>query len=63
METGGSATGGFCAGCGQKLVGSYLNAMGQKWHKACFVWYVFPLHRYDNIYNLIWYLHLHLLWI
>lgn len=27
----------FCAGCGQKLIGQYINAMGQKWHKNCFV--------------------------
>jgi len=31
------STGGFCAGCGQKLSGSFVNAMGQKWHKDCFV--------------------------
>jgi len=30
-------SGGFCAGCGQKLSGQYLSAMGQKWHKECFV--------------------------
>jgi len=37
--SGGSAAagGGFCAGCGQKLTGQFLNAMGQKWHKNCFV--------------------------
>jgi len=36
--TGGSNSGGgFCAGCGQKLVGQFISAMGQKWHKNCFV--------------------------
>jgi len=28
---------GFCAGCGKKLVGQYQSAMGEKWHKECFV--------------------------
>eukprot|EP01114_Cavostelium_apophysatum_P003497 TRINITY_DN1341_c0_g1_i1.p1 TRINITY_DN1341_c0_g1~~TRINITY_DN1341_c0_g1_i1.p1 ORF type:complete len:305 (+),score=48.43 TRINITY_DN1341_c0_g1_i1:222-1136(+) len=34
---GSAAAGGFCGGCGQKLSGQYLNAMGSKWHKQCFV--------------------------
>jgi len=31
------STGGFCAGCGKKLSGQFVNAMGQKWHRDCFV--------------------------
>jgi len=33
----GASGGGFCAGCGQKLVGKYVSALGQKWHQQCFV--------------------------
>jgi len=32
-----SGGGGFCAGCGQKLSGQFINAMQSKWHKNCFV--------------------------
>lgn len=34
---GGAVGGGFCGNCGQKLSGAFVNAMGQKWHKDCFV--------------------------
>jgi len=33
----GGTAGGFCAGCGKKLSGKFLSAMGQKWHAECFV--------------------------
>jgi len=29
--------GGFCAGCGKKLSGAFVTAVGSKWHKECFV--------------------------
>jgi paxillin len=34
---GSTANSGFCAGCGKKLTASFVNALGSKWHKECFV--------------------------